>query len=181
MPSTAEAVQERMHELELHLEQENPVLLSAVQSFRAIDRVAYGTKLLDTNQSFATLIPWWPLISILGTFSAGKSTFINYFLGHKLQRTGNQAVDDRFTVIVYSPEAVSHSLPGVSLDSDPRFPFYQMSRDIELVAGGEGKRIDAYLQLKTCRSERLRGKILIDSPDSTPMRSAPGSCASPIT
>jgi hypothetical protein len=164
MPSTAEAVQQRMQELESHLEQENPVLLSAVQSFRAIDRVAYGTGLLETNQSFATQIPWWPLISILGTFSAGKSTFINYFLGQKLQRTGNQAVDDRFTVIVYSPEKVSHSLPGVSLDSDPRFPFYQMSHDIEQVAGGEGKRIDAYLQLKTCCSERLRGKILIDSP-----------------
>ncbi|HSO81203.1 dynamin family protein [Thiocapsa sp.] len=164
MPSTAEAVQQRMQELESHLEQENPVLLSAVQNFRAIDRVAYGTGLLDTNQSFATQIPWWPLISILGTFSAGKSTFINYFLGQKLQRTGNQAVDDRFTVIVYSPETVSHSLPGVSLDSDPRFPFYQMSHDIEQVAGGEGKRIDAYLQLKTCCSERLRGKILIDSP-----------------
>jgi ribosome biogenesis GTPase A len=164
MPSTAEAVQQRMQELESHLEQENPVLLSAVQSFRAIDRVAYRTGLLEPNQSFATQIPWWPLISILGTFSAGKSTFINYFLGQKLQRTGNQAVDDRFTVIVYSPEAVSHSLPGVSLDSDPRFPFYQMSHDIEQVAGGEGKRIDAYLQLKTCRSDRLRGKILIDSP-----------------
>ncbi len=164
MPSTAEAVQQRMLELESHLEQENPVLLSAVQSFRALDRVAYGLGLLEPNQSFATQIPWWPLISILGTFSAGKSTFINYFLGNRLQRTGNQAVDDRFTVIVYSPETVSHSLPGVSLDSDPRFPFYQMSHDIELVAGGEGKRIDAYLQLKTCCSERLRGKILIDSP-----------------
>lgn len=164
MPSTAEAVQQRLQELESHLEQENPVLLSAVQSFRAIDRVAYDMRLLEPNQSFATQIPWWPLISILGTFSAGKSTFINYFLGHKLQRTGNQAVDDRFTVIVYSPESVSHSLPGVSLDSDPRFPFYQMSHEIEQVAGGEGKRIDAYLQLKTCRSERLRGKILIDSP-----------------
>lgn len=164
MPSTAEAVQQRMLELESHLEQENPVLLSAVQSFRALDRVAYALGLLEPNQSFATQIPWWPLISILGTFSAGKSTFINYFLGNRLQRTGNQAVDDRFTVIVYSPETVSHSLPGVSLDSDPRFPFYQMSHDIELVAGGEGKRIDAYLQLKTCCSERLRGKILIDSP-----------------
>lgn len=164
MPSTPEAVQQRLQELESHLEQENPVLLNAVQSFRAIDRVAYRMGLLEPNQSFATQIPWWPLISILGTFSAGKSTFINYFLGHKLQRTGNQAVDDRFTVIVYSPEAVSHSLPGVSLDSDPRFPFYQISHDIDLVAGGEGKRIDAYLQLKTCRSDRLRGKILIDSP-----------------
>jgi hypothetical protein len=39
-----------------------------------------------------------------------------------------------------------------------------MAHEIERVAGGEGKRIDAYLQLKTCRSDRLRGKIVIDSP-----------------
>ena len=164
MTSTSDALQQRLQELESHLNQENPVLLSAVQSFRAIDRVAYRTGVLETNQSFATQIPWWPLISVLGTFSAGKSTFINHYLGQKLQRTGNQAVDDRFTVIVYSPEPVSRSLPGVSLDSDPRFPFYRMSQDIEQVAGGEGSRIDAYMQLKTCRSDKLRGKILIDSP-----------------
>lgn len=39
-----------------------------------------------------------------------------------------------------------------------------MSDEIERVAKGEGRRIDAYLQLKTCPSEQLRGKILIDSP-----------------
>jgi GTPase Era involved in 16S rRNA processing len=166
MPSAAapETVQQRLSDLEAHLEQENPILLNTVQSFRTLDRVAYDMSLLPQNESFASKIPWWPLISILGTFSAGKSTFVNDFLGQKIQRTGNQAVDDRFTVIVYSPETRSHALPGVSLDSDPRFPFYQMSHEIERVAGGEGKRIDAYLQLKTCRSDRLRGKILIDSP-----------------
>ncbi|NEV60729.1 dynamin family protein [Thiorhodococcus minor] len=164
MTSTADALQQRLQDLESHLEQENPVLLSAVQSFRAVDQVAYRMELLDRNQSFATQIPWWPLISVLGTFSAGKSTFINSYLGRKLQRTGNQAVDDRFTVIVYSPEEASRTLPGVSLDSDPRFPFFRMSHDIEEVAGGEGSRIDAYLQLKTSKSERLRGKIIIDSP-----------------
>ena len=166
MPSMAgsESVQQRLNDLEAHLEQENPVLLNTVQSFRTLDHVAYDMGLLQGNQSFASSVPWWPLISVLGTFSAGKSTFINDFLGQQVQRTGNQAVDDRFTVIVYSPETRSHALPGVSLDSDPRFPFYQMSREIERVAGGEGKRIDAYLQLKTCRSDRLRGKILIDSP-----------------
>jgi GTPase SAR1 family protein len=166
MPSAAgpETVQQRLSDLESHLEQENPILLNAVQSFRALDRVAYDMALLPKNMSFASRVPWWPLISVLGTFSAGKSTFINDFLGHKIQRTGNQAVDDRFTVIVYSPEERSRTLPGISLDSDPRFPFYQMSHQIERVAGGEGKRIDAYLQLKTCRSDQLRGKILIDSP-----------------
>ncbi|MGQ9658548.1 MAG: dynamin family protein [Thermochromatium sp.] len=164
MTSTADALQQRLSELELHLEQENPILLNVVQSFRTLDRVAYRMGLMERNQSFATQIPWWPLISVLGTFSAGKSTFINYYLGQRLQRSGNQAVDDRFTVIVYSPENVSHTLPGVALDSDPRFPFFRMSHAIDEVADGEGSRIDTYLQLKTCNSERLRGKIIIDSP-----------------
>ena len=39
-----------------------------------------------------------------------------------------------------------------------------MSRDIEGVLSGEGQRIDTYMQLKTCQSERLQGKIIIDSP-----------------
>jgi hypothetical protein len=166
MPSAAgpETVQQRLTDLEAHLEEENPILLSAVQSFRTLDRVAYDMHLLPQNKSFATQVPWWPLISVLGTFSAGKSTFVNDFLDATLQRTGNQAVDDRFTVIVYSPETRSRALPGIALDSDPRFPFYQISQQIDRVAGGEGKRIDAYLQLKTCRSDRLKGKILIDSP-----------------
>ncbi len=157
-------IENRLKHLESHLEQENPVLLSAVQSFRDLDRVAYRMGLLEQSESFATQIPWWPLISILGTFSAGKSTFINNYLDTKLQRSGNQAVDDRFTVICYSEDASAHTLPGVALDSDPRFPFYKISREIELVAEGEGDRIDAYLQLKSCNSKRLKGKILIDSP-----------------
>lgn len=164
MTSTAEALQQRLNDLEAHLEQEHPILLNVVQSFRALDRVAYRMGLMEPNQSFATQIPWWPLISVLGTFSAGKSTFINYYLGQKLQRSGNQAVDDRFTVIVYSSDSVPRTLPGIALDSDPRFPFFRMSHAIEEVAGGEGSRIDMYLQLKTCNSERLRGKIIIDSP-----------------
>lgn len=164
MHPAADVVDQRLKNLETHLQQENPVLLSSVQSFRSLDRIAYGMGLLENDQSFANQIPWWPLISILGTFSAGKSTFINHFLGSRLQRTGNQAVDDRFTVICYSRESTGHALPGVALDSDPRFPLYRISKDIELVSQGEGERIDTYLQLKTSPSERLRGKILIDSP-----------------
>jgi len=165
MPQPAgQLIEYRLQQLEKHLEQENPVLLQTVQSFRALDKVAYRMGLLNPDTSFATQIPWWPLISVLGTFSAGKSTFINTFLGHKLQRSGNQAVDDKFTVICYSNEQTPHALPGVALDADPRFPFYRISQDIERVAKGEGRRIDAYLQLKTSPSERLRGKIIIDSP-----------------
>ena len=160
----APVINQRLQNLESHLRDENPVLLEAVSSFRELDRVAYRMGLLERDQSYATQIPWWPLISVLGTFSSGKSTFINHYLGFKLQSTGNQAVDDKFTVVCHSREDTVHVLPGLALDADPRFPFYQISEEIDKVAGGEGRRIDAYLQLKTCPSDRLRGKIIIDSP-----------------
>ena len=158
------ALRERLDKLETHLENENPLLLDAVVRFKKLDRVAYRMGLLGSDESYATRIPWWPLVSILGTFSAGKSSFINSFLGDQLQRTGNQAVDDKFTVMTFANREGTHVLPGVALDSDPRFPFYQMSNEINEVAPGEGRRIDAYLQMKTSNSEKLRGKILIDSP-----------------
>lgn len=160
------AIQLKKHlrKLQDHLERENPVLLEIVKAFRRLDKVAYKLGCLPRHESIATRVPWWPMISILGVFSSGKSTFVNYYLGRKLQDTGNQAVDDKFTVICYSSEDTNRTLPGRALDADPRFPFYQMSRDIEEVAEGEGARVDAYLQLKTCPSEQLKGKILIDSP-----------------
>eukprot|EP00978_Attheya_sp_CCMP212_P039070 scaffold199844_cov40-Attheya_sp.AAC.2 len=77
---------------------------------------------------------------------------------------GNQAVDDRFTVLTYSQDSKIRTLPGIALDGDPRFPFYQISEDIEDVAQGEGSQIDNYLQMKAVPSEQLRGKVLINSP-----------------
>ncbi|MBF0136438.1 MAG: dynamin family protein [Magnetococcales bacterium] len=162
--SNTSQIDRRLNSLEKHLKEENPILLKVVQSFRELDWVAYRMGILSREESFATRVPWWPLISVLGTFSAGKSTFINHFLELPLQRTGNQAVDDKFTVICFSNEDKIHTLPGLALDADPRFPFYQISHEIEQVVSGEGRRIDAYLQLKTCPTEKLRGRIMIDSP-----------------
>ncbi len=164
MSVASPAIRARLKQLEAHLEQENPVLLTTVKSFRQLDWTAYQMGLFQPEESFATDIPWWPLISILGTFSAGKSSFINHYLGTKLQRSGNQAVDDKFTVLCFSKQDTTHALPGQALDSDPRFPFYKISTEIEKVAEGEGSRIDAYLQLKTSASKALSGKVLIDSP-----------------
>jgi len=164
MASAGKTIKQRLRSLEGHLRQENPVLVSAVQSYRNLDQVGRSLRMLGPEQSFATQISWWPMISVLGTFSAGKSTFINHYLGYPLQQTGNQAVDDKFTVICFGGEHASQSLPGLALDADPRFPFYQISNELEKVARGEGQRVDNYLQLKTCPSEQLRGKIIIDSP-----------------
>ena len=157
-------IAQRMAKLQAHLAQENPVLLDVVKSFRELDGVAHRLGVMNRDESFATRVPWWPMISVLGTFSSGKSTFLNDYLGHRLQRTGNQAVDDKFTVLCYGGESESRILPGRALDADPRFPFYQVSAAIEEVAPGEGSRIDVYLQLKTCPSEGLRVRIFIDSP-----------------
>ncbi|MGB5438652.1 MAG: dynamin family protein [Gammaproteobacteria bacterium] len=164
MSAEAKTLKQRLKNLELHLKKENPVLVSAVQTYRQLDQVGRSLGLLNSEQSFATQISWWPMISVLGTFSAGKSTFINHYLGESIQSTGNQAVDDKFTVICFGGGQGSQALPGSALDADPRFPFYQISNELEKVAGGEGRRVDSYLQLKTLPSERVRGRIIIDSP-----------------
>lgn len=174
MPRPDKIIRKRLKSLELHLKEENPILVSAVDGFRQLSRIGYAMGLLDTSESYATQIPWWPLVSVLGTFSSGKSTFINQYLTYPLQDTGNQAVDDKFTVICYSGEKDVRTLPGLALDADPRFPFYQTSEELDKVESGQGQRIDAYLQLKTCNSDNLKGRILIDSPgfDADEQRSA---------
>jgi len=159
-----EQLGQRLSSLEQHLRQENPVLEKVVKSFRDLDRISHRMGFLLPDQSYALRTPWWPLISVLGTYSSGKSTFLNTYLGHDLQSTGNQAVDDKFTVICYTGHDQVRVLPGMALDSDPRFPLYRIGGAIEEVAPGEGQHVDAYVQLKTCPSPKLRGKILIDSP-----------------
>ncbi|WP_069472055.1 dynamin family protein [Candidatus Marithrix sp. Canyon 246] len=123
------------------------------ETFSELDNIAQKLGFLSPEQSYTDKISVWPMISILGVYSAGKSSFINHYLGQtELQRSGMQAVDDKFTVICFSDDE-SNQLPSLALDADPRFPFYKI-----------GKQITAYLQLKSCPIERLKGKILIDSP-----------------
>ncbi|CAB1058890.1 FIG00807778: hypothetical protein [Olavius sp. associated proteobacterium Delta 1] len=157
-------ISQRLQKLEKHLEQENPILSDVVQNFRELDGISRRIGFFHREESHATRTPWWPLISILGIYSAGKSSFINHFLQYNLQAVGIQAVDDKFSVICFTRDKKDRVLPGLALDADPRFPLYKISQAIEEVAEGQGEHIDAYLQLKTCPSEILRGKILIDSP-----------------
>ena len=155
---------ERYKKLKQHLKEENPVLLEVIDEYENLDKVAYSLGILADDESYTANISWWPLISILGTFSAGKSTFINEYLGAKVQQSGNQAVDDKFTVICYSSSDKVTTLPGLALDADPRFPFYNISEEVEKVEQGEGSRVNLYLQLKTVNSDTIKGGILIDSP-----------------
>lgn len=157
-------IEQRISRLQEQLSRENPILVDVVNFYQQLDKVAKRLGLLSPMESYATQISWWPMVSVLGTFSAGKSSFINSYLGMDLQRSGNQAVDDRFTVITFSPDGKTETLPGLALDGDPRFPFYQISEEIERVAVGEGAKVNNYLQMKVAPSEKLKGRILIDSP-----------------
>jgi len=142
---------DRLTSLKEHLQQENPLLVDAVSSFRKLDKVCRGLGLLAGDQSTISQIAWWPLISILGPFSAGKSTFINNYLDYPIQQTGSHAVDDKFTVICYNAAGECRVLPGTALNADLRFPFYKMSEELEKVEPGEGGRIDSYHPgSKTC-------------------------------
>jgi len=153
-----------IEELKMHVEKENPVLKEVVEAFETLDAILRRLGYFHREDSLTKKMSWWPVISVLGTYSAGKSSFINFYLDYPLQETGVQAVDDKFTVICYSPEKQIRILPGFALDSDPRFPFYKISSAIEQVSPGEGAYLDSYLQLKTCPSPALKGKIIIDSP-----------------
>jgi len=155
---------ERYKKLKQHLKEENPVLLEVISVYEKLDKTAHSVGFITSAESYTTNISWWPLISILGTFSAGKSTFVNEYLGQKVQQSGNQAVDDKFTVLCYGNNKEVTTLPGLALDADPRFPFYNISEEVEKVEEGEGSRVNLYLQLKTVKSDAVKGKILIDSP-----------------
>lgn len=161
---TTKRLKMMLSKLETHIAQENPDLNEALAAYRQLDQVAYRMGLLNPDESFALRIAWWPMISVLGTFSSGKSTFINHYIGTNLQSTGNQAVDDKFTVVCYGSEDKPRVLPGMALNGDARFPFYQISREIEKVAEGEGKRIDSFLQMKVCNADHIKRKMIIDSP-----------------
>jgi len=158
-------VRKQLKLLSDRLSEENPVLKGVIEPFRELDRVGYASGLLDPeDDSYAFTISWWPMISVLGTFSAGKSTFINELVGAPVQRSGSQAVDDKFTVISYGSSEQVQELPGLALDGDPRFPFYRVSDEIERITEGGGRTVDQFLAMKTAKSENLRGRIIIDSP-----------------
>ena len=162
--SPERALDDRLETLAAHLKAEQPDLLAVLPILRTFDKVLADIGLLGRGESLAGRIAWWPSVSVLGLYSAGKSSFINSFLGTGLQETGNQAVDDLFTVICHGAASSSPPLPGSAINADMRFPFFRIADRLDRAAADEGRDIDSYLQLKTCPSPRLKGRILIDSP-----------------
>ncbi len=151
--------------LENFLAGQNPALIEAVKVFQELDQVEFELGLLDNEDTTASKVSWWPVISVMGTAESGKAEFINRYLKANVLHTDSNSASEKITVFQHSASQSGMILPGTALDGDPRFPFFQTSKKVEEVAKGKGAQINSYLQLKTCSSAQLQNKILIDVPE----------------
>ncbi len=145
--------------LENQFSSSSPVLQKASKTYHELDQLEYDLGLIDDSDTTSIKSSWWPIVSIIGGFSTAKSEFINRYLN-----TNVHSSNHKFTVYQYTPQATEATLPGTALDSDHRLPFYQISHKIEQIAAGEGSKTNAYLELKTVHSEKIKGKLFIDTP-----------------
>ena len=152
-------VSKHLINLEKHFSESNPILQKASKTFHELDQLEYDLGLIDNEDTTARKSSWWPIVSLIGGFSSAKSEFINRYLSTNLHSSSH-----KFTVHQYTPQANNATLPGTALDADHRLPFYQISQKIEQIAEGEGSKLNAYLELKTVNSDRLKGKLFVDTP-----------------
>ena len=145
--------------LENFFSESNPILQKASKTFHELDQLEYDLGLIDNEETTARKSSWWPIVSLIGGFSTAKSEFISRYLNSNLHSSNH-----KFTVHQYTPQATNATLPGTALDADYRLPFYQISQKIDQLSKDEGSKINAYLELKTVNSERLKGKLFIDTP-----------------
>jgi hypothetical protein len=82
-----------------------------------LNRKFLGPLPRDANQEKSASRPPMPLVFLLGNHSSGKSTFVNYLLGQKIQTTGVAPTDDSFTVI--APGDVDADQDGPALVGNP--------------------------------------------------------------
>ena len=151
--------------LEKQFAHDNPVLLQALKVFHEVDQLEFDLGLIEADETTASKHSWWPIVSFIGGNSTAKSRFLNSYLGTEQLPSGLQTSNHKFTVLLHNNQVNSNTLPGTALDVDPRYPFYKMSNKIEQQQEGEGSRINSYLELITLQSDRLKGKLFIDAPN----------------
>lgn len=153
-----------LENLEKYLAGKNPALLQATKIFHELDQIEYDMGLIEMDESTASKVSWWPIITLIGAPGSGKGAFINRYLNAQLFQPG---IQEKLTVLQYSQTEQAVTLPGTALDGDPRFPFYHISEKLEGIRRGAGARINSYLELKSITNNRVQDKILINSPDLT--------------
>ncbi|MEY4768160.1 MAG: hypothetical protein RL637_799 [Pseudomonadota bacterium] len=162
---TEKTISKHLLNLEKHFALTQPVLQKASKLFHELDQIEYELGLIDDDESTARKSSWWPIISFIGGHSAIKNQFIDRYLNINPNPPAVQISNHKFTVLQYTPQNTEITLPGTALDVDHRLPFYQISEKIEQLISGESQKINGYLELKTLHSERLKGKLFIDTPN----------------
>lgn len=170
---TEKTASKYLSNLEKHFANDNPVLLAAAKIFHELDQIEYDLGLIDNDETTARKKSWWPIVSLIGGNSTAKSRFINSYFGSEQLFSGIQASHHKFTVLLHNNQAASTILPGTALDVDHRYPFYQISHKIEEQQVGEGERINAYLELRTLNSDRLKDRLFIDAPNMSAASNSP--------
>jgi hypothetical protein len=95
-----------------------------------------------------------PLVFILGNHSSGKSTFINYVLGRRIQETGVAPTDDGFTFI--SGGGTDQDQDGPSLVGDPNLGLGGLAQF--------GTALVSHVSLKIRTDLNIRNLMIVDSP-----------------
>lgn len=161
-------VSKYLSNLEKQFAATDPVLQKTTKLFQELDQFEFDLGLIDKEESTARKSSWWPIISTLGGYSPAKSEFIARYLNVQLHTARH-----KFTVLQYTPQATTATLPGTALDADHRLPFYQISRAIEQAAPSEGNKLNSYLELVTANSSKLKGRLVIDTPVLNPAAENP--------
>jgi len=152
--------------LEKHFANDHPVLLKSAKVFHELDQIEFDLGLINNDETTANKNSWWPIITLISGNSSAKSRFLNSYLTNDQQlSSAAQVFNQKFSVLLHNSQTNAATLPGTALDVDPRYPFYQISSQIEQLLKGEGDRVNAYLELKTMNCERLKAKVFIDTPN----------------
>lgn len=152
-------VSKYLYNLEKQFAATDPILQKITKVFQDLDELEFELGLVENEETSARKSSWWPIISTLGGYAPAKSEFLNRYLESPLQTSRH-----KFSVLQYTPQTTSATLPGTALDADHRLPFYQISRKIELAISGEGNKTNTYLEMVTVNSAKLKGKLIIDTP-----------------
>lgn len=159
------AISKHLINLEKQFAASNPALQEAAKVFHDLDQLEFDLGLLEADETTARKHSWWPVVSLISDETAAKTTFLNQFLGDAGAAANVHSASHKFTVFQYSPQTTLATLPGSALDADHRLPFYEISRRIEHISPGEGGKVNAYLELKTLNSNRLKNRLFIETPD----------------
>ncbi len=162
---TEKTASKYLENLEKNFSHDNPVLLRSIKIFHDLDQIEYDLGLIEEDETTASKNSWSPIVSFIGGNSTAKARFINAYLGDQQTTSGIQASTHKFTVLLQNSQTNLATLPGTALDVDPRYPFYQISKKMEQLQKGEGDKVNSHLELKAINSERIKGKLFIDSPN----------------